>query len=149
MAIQNRAALLLLQDKTAQAVEAAQKVFAQALKKVDDANNQLRLLQEYKAGYEQGLQAAMEKGLTIDTLQNYQRFIHQLDEAITAQMQVIEMAQSEQTVYRSRLQVVQKKKLSYDVLIARADKAQMQAALKQDQKMMDEFAMRASRKATV
>ncbi len=149
MAFQNRAALLLLQQKTVQAVDAAQKEFAQALKKVEDAKNQAKVLAEYKQGYEDNLQQSMEKGLTIETLQNYQNFIGKLDEALATQAQVVEMAEAEMAVYRSNLQARQKKKLSYDVLIERADKAKVKAELKRDQKMMDEFAMRAMRNTTV
>lgn len=149
MAFQNRAALLLLQDKAVQAVDAAQKEFAQALKKVEDAKNQAKVLAEYKQGYEDNLQQSMEKGLTIETLQNYQNFISKLDEAMSTQSQVVEMAEAEMAVYRSNLQACQKKKLSYDVLIERADKAKVKAELKRDQKMMDEFAMRAMRNSTV
>jgi len=110
MAFENRAALLLLQDRAVQAVEAAQKEFAQALKKVEDAKNQSKVLAEYKQGYKDNLQKSMEKGLTIETLQNYQNFINKLDEALESQAQVIEMAEAEMAVYRSNLQACQKKK---------------------------------------
>lgn len=149
MALQNRAALTLLQDRAVKAVEAAQKEYAQAIKKVDGAKQQAEMLQNYKQGYREGLDKSMEKGLTIDTLQNYNNFLNKLDEAIATQAQVIEMAEAELSVYRSALQSCQKKKLSYDVLIERANKVQQKAELKRDQKMMDEFAMRAMRKSKV
>ncbi len=149
MAFQNRAALELLQERAISAVEHAQADLAQAIKRVDEAKKQANLLSEYKQGYQDNLQQSMEKGLTIDTLQNYQNFITKLDEAVATQSQVVEMAEAELAVYRSTLQSCQKKKLSYDVLLERADKAKLAALNKQDQKMMDEFAMRAARKSTV
>lgn len=149
MALQNRAVLIMLQEKSVKAVEAAQKQFAAAIKKVDDAKNQSKVLEEYKQGYRDSLQESMEKGLSVDTLQNYQSFLNKLDDALSSQSQVIEMAEAELAVYRNELQTCQKKKLSYDVLLDRADKQRKKQEDKQDQKMMDEYALRAASKSSM
>lgn len=148
MAKQSTAALHMLQEKATKAVESAQESLATALKNLDSEREKEKLLVEYKQGYVDSLSQSLSNGLNIESYQNYQNFLLKLDEAIDAQTHVIEMANAEVTMKRSTLQETQKKKLSYDVLLERADKRVQKAALKQDQKMMDEFAMRASRSKT-
>lgn len=145
MAVQSTAVIKMLQEKAIKDVELAQKDFAIALKAVDEANNKEQLLKDYRQGYSNDLTKSLRGNLNVEAYKNTQNFLTKLDEAVTAQAEMIKMVEMDLDVKRKVLQGFQKKKLSYDVLLERADKRQMQAELKRDQKMMDEFAMRASR----
>lgn len=145
MATQSTAVLKMLQEKAINTVNLAQEDFAIALKGVDEAKSQETMLMDYKKGYIDSLKQSLESGLNIESYQNYQNFLVKLDEAIEGQQGMVKMAEQVLKLKRSALQMAQKKKLSYDVLLQRADKRQSKAEQIRDQKMMDEYAMRASR----
>ncbi len=145
MAKQSTAVLKLLQDKAMKEVEIAQEALALAIKSVDEAKHKGTLLADYRQGYSDDLTRSLDNGLKIESYKNTQNFLMKLDDAVVTQKDVVKMAEAEVTIKRQALQSCQKKKLSYDVLIDRADKRVLRAELKSDQKMMDEFAMRASR----
>jgi flagellar FliJ protein len=145
MAVQSTVVIKMLQDKAIKDVEAAQKDFAIAIKAVDEAKDKEKLLMEYRQGYSNDLTKSLNGNFNVESYKNTQNFLTKLDEAIIAQAQMINMVEVDLDVKRKVLQGFQKKKLSYDVLLQRADKRQMHAELKRDQKIMDEFAMRASR----
>lgn len=145
MAAQSTVVIKMLQEKAIQEVEEAQKALAIAIKSVDEAREKETLLTGYRQGYSDDLTKSLNGQLNIEAYKNTQNFLTKLDQAVDAQAEMIKMVEMDVSVKRKVLQAVQKKKLSYDVLLERADKRQMQAELKRDQKMMDEFAMRASR----
>lgn len=148
MAKQSTVVLKMLQEKSIKEVEAAQVDLATALKALDVENNKQALLIDYRQGYSDTLTKSLSGGINIESYQNYQNFLSKLGEAIEVQTGAIEMANAAVTLKRNALKACQKKKLSYDVLIERADKRLQKAEQKRDQKMMDEFAMRASRAKT-
>lgn len=145
MATQSTVVLKMLQEKAINTVNLAQDDFVVALKSVDEAKTKESMLIDYKKGYIDSLKQSLESGLNIESYQNYQNFLVKLDEAIEGQQGVVKMAEQTLKLKRSVLQMAQKKKLSYDVLLQRADKRQSKAEQIRDQKMMDEYAMRASR----
>jgi flagellar FliJ protein len=145
MAVQSTVVIKMLQDKAIKDVELAQKEFAIAIKAVDEAKSKEQLLMDYRKGYSDDLTKSLNGNLNVEAYKNTQNFLTKLDAAVVAQAEMIQMVEVDLDVKRKILQGFQKKKLSYDVLLERADKRQMQAELKRDQKMMDEFAMRASR----
>lgn len=145
MAAQSTSVIKLLQEKAVKEVNTAQEVFAAALKSSEEANNKHNMLLEYKQGYEDNLKKSLTSGLNIEAYQNYQNFLEKLDEALQGQKSILGMAEQVLQIRRKSLQEAQKKKLSYEVLLQRADKRALKSELKKDQKMMDEFAMRATR----
>ena len=80
-----------------------------------------------------------------EAYQNFQNFFGKLDQAIAGQQDVLDAANQQVKVHQQLWQESQRKKLSYDVLLQRSDKRELQVEQKKDQKMMDEFAMRISR----
>jgi flagellar FliJ protein len=61
------------------------------------------------------------------------------------QQEMVEFAKRQEKVQRQLWQESQRKKLSYEVLSQRTTKRELKVEQKKDQKMMDEFAMRAGR----
>lgn len=145
MAAQSTSVIKLLQEKAVKEVNTAQEAFAAALKSSEEAKNKQNMLLEYKQGYEDNLKKSLASGLNIEAYQNYQNFLGKLEEALEGQKSILEMADKVLKVRRKSLQEAQKKKLSYEVLLQRADNRALKSELKKDQKMMDEFAMRATR----
>lgn len=145
MAAQSTSVIKLLQEKAVKEVNTAQEAFVKALKSLEEAKNKENMLLEYKQGYEENFKKTLVSGLNIDAYQNYQNFLLKLDEALQGQLSILEMAEKVLQIRRKSLQEAQKKKLSYEVLLQRADKRASKLEQKQDQKMMDEFAMRATR----
>lgn len=65
-----------------------------------------------------------------------------LQQAIDGQADMVVSAQYERDKVLAVLQECQRKKMSFEVLIKRAEKKAIKIENKRDQKMMDEFAMR-------
>jgi flagellar FliJ protein len=145
MAAQSTEVLKMLQEMAVKEVDLAKEALAKALKSLDEANSKEALLMDYKQGYVGNLNKSLEMGLNVKAYQNYQNFLYKLDQAIQGQLDIVSMAKAQVQIQRELLQESQRKKLSYDVLLDRADKRVLKAEQKRDQKMMDEFAMRMSR----
>jgi flagellar FliJ protein len=118
---------------------------AKAKKGLDEAKANGTMLNGYRQDYVENLVTLMEKGFTKEIYSNYQNFLIKLDQAIAGQMDVIFTAEYEHKKEREIWQELQRKKLSYETLLKRNTKRAHHVALKVDQKMMDEYAMRAKR----
>lgn len=145
MAAQSTAVLKMLHEMAVKEVELATEALAKALKAVDEAKNKEAMLEGYKQDYLDNLKKSLDAGVTVDAYQNYHQFMGKLEQAITGQREAVKFAEGKLQVQRQLLQECQRKKLSYDVLLERADKRASKAESKRDQKMMDEFASRISR----
>ncbi len=145
MAAQNTAVLKMLQEMAIKEVDMATEALAKALKALDEAKSKEALLSTYKQDYLNKMNQSLATGLNVDAYQNYQQFLTKLALAISGQVDVVKMADAQVQVQRTLLQECQKKKISYDVLLERADKRTLKAEQKRDQKMMDEYAMRITR----
>lgn len=137
--------LKMLQEISAKEVDMAAEDLAKAMKAVNEAKVKHTMLLEYRQDYEKNLKKVSETGMGAEAFQNFQNFFAKLDQAIAGQQEVVEMAEQNVKVSRHLWQESQRKKLSYDVLLNRSDKREFKAEQKKDQKMMDEFAMRATR----
>ena len=124
-------------------LELALESIAKANKMLAEAEEKGKTLQEYRQDYVDNLAKQLEKGLGKETHNNYQNFLKKLDQAISGQAEIIISAQYQVGKERELWQEAQRKKLSYDVLLKRKSKKEHHSALKLDQKMMDEYAMRA------
>jgi flagellar FliJ protein len=87
----------------------------------------------------------LEAGMGAEAYQNFQNFFGKLDQAITGQQEVVELANQQVKVQKQLWQESQRKKMSYEVLSKRSVKRELKVEQKKDQKLMDEFAMRISR----
>lgn len=137
--------LKMLQEISAKEVDMAAEDLAKAMKSVSEAKAKHTMLLEYRQDYEKNLKKVSGSGMGAEAYQNFQNFFTKLDQAIVGQLEVVEMAEQNVKVSRHLWQESQRKKLSYDVLLNRSDKREYKVEQKKDQKMMDEFAMRATR----
>lgn len=145
MAASNQHVMTMLKDMASKECTLAAEALANANRMADEAQQKYELLKQYRQGYLDHLYVQMEQGLSAEMYQNFQNFFRKLDMAISGQLSVVEQARQQVKVHQELWQESQRKKLSYDVLIQRTDKKLHQAALKQDQKMMDEHASRSTR----
>lgn len=147
MANQSTPVLKMLMELASKEVDTAAEALAAALRAAEDANKKLDMLRDYRRGYEDNLSNLMQSGITAESYLNFQNFFKKLDQALDGQMEAVRYAQGNCEVQRQRWQDSQRKKMSFDVLLQRADKRGLQLEAKRDQKLMDEHAMRVSRPA--
>ncbi|MGP1717900.1 MAG: flagellar export protein FliJ [Methylophilus sp.] len=145
MATQSTQTLTLLSQLAGDEVELAMQALAQAMKQLEQGQQQKSLLGQYQQEYEQQWQNVVQKGLKADLYRNFQGFFSQLETAVQSQNAQIEQLQSVVLQRQQMLQEKQRKQKSYEVLISRANSLHEKVERKRDQKMMDEFASRAKR----
>ncbi len=127
-------------------LEQAGQNLALANRALMDAEEKGNMLRDYRQDYLSNLTKQMERGLTLEVHQNYQNFLNKLEQAIRGQEEVILSARYQVEKERAVWQEAQRKKLSYEVLVKQKQKKEHLSALKKDQKLMDEYAMRIKRK---
>ena len=145
MATQSSNVLKMLQEISAKEVDMATEALANAMKVASEAKAKQDMLLEYRQDYGKNLNKILEEGMGAEAYQNFQNIFGKLDQAIAGQQNVLDAANQQVKVHQQLWQESQRKKLSYDVLLQRSDKRELQVEQKKDQKMMDEFAMRISR----
>lgn len=107
------------------------------------SEQKLQALLDYRAEYQRRFDDALGDGMSMHTLQNYQRFVASLKQAIETQRGALD--QSERRVeggndqWRSR----QRRLQSFDVLATRRREADARTEARRDQRQTDEFASRA------
>lgn len=138
-------ALNVLIELAEKEVELATESLGRAIKAQNDAEEKGAMLRSYRQDYVANLHKSLANGLNKEMHLNYQNFLLKLDQAIDGQDSVIISAQYQVQKEREVWQEAQRKKLSYEVLVKRAQKKEHQKALKKEQKMMDEYAMRSKR----
>lgn len=145
MTIKSTATLEMLKNLAIKEVELATDALAIAMKAADEAVSKQNLLHDYRQGYVNSLNKALETGMVAESYQNYQNFFGKLDQAIAGQQDMVELTKRQVKLKRDLWQESQRKKLSYEVLLQRSDRQALKVEHKKDQKMMDEFAVRISR----
>lgn len=141
--------LKTLLDLANNELESAVESMVKAKKALDEEQEKGSMLRGYRQDYIDNLVKQLEKGLGKETHNNYQNFLKKLDQAISGQAEVIVSAEYQLTKARKVWHEAQHKKLSYEVLLKRKSKKEHHTALKLDQKMMDEYAMRTVRSRVV
>jgi flagellar protein FliJ len=142
---QSTQTLTLLSQLAGDEVELAMKALAQAMKQLEQGQQQKSLLSQYQQEYQQQWQTVVQKGLKADLYRNFQGFFSQLETAVNSQNAQIEQLQAVVLQRQQVLQEKQRKQKSYEVLITRARTLNEKIERKRDQKLMDEFANRAKR----
>ncbi|MCB5189266.1 flagellar export protein FliJ [Methylobacillus arboreus] len=148
MSDQKKVVLTTLQGLAEKDVDAAADRLGEANRQLVEAEKSLNILMQYRADYVGQRDQAMANGMTAEIYQNYQSFLGKLSQAIVSQTESVERLRQVCHLRKQEWQECQKKKMSYDVLIDRADKRAQAIETKRDQKMMDEHAMRVSRNQT-
>ena len=113
-----------------------------AVRTHQEQTQKLSLLLQYREDYAQRYQQGMSNGLGITHHQNFRDFLCRLDEAIEGQRQLTRQAESQVLVERNIWQDAERKRLSFDTLVQRAQQQQQQMAERREQKANDEFATR-------
>lgn len=135
----------MLTDLAEKQVSLATEALAHAMRAEREAQNKHDLLDGYRQDYVHNMNRQLQTGMTRETHLNYQNFINKLDDAVKGQLEVITAAKLEVNLKRELWQESQRKKLSYEVLSTRSEQRELKVEQKRDQKLMDEFAMRAGR----
>lgn len=113
------------------------------------ASSQLASLENYQREYSQRMQSNITgKGMTVIDLLSHQSFINSLSRVITHQTHQVALCE---TSVDNAIGVWRKDKQrlnAFDTLKQRADVTRLMLENRRDQKMMDEFAQRATRRSS-
>lgn len=120
----------------------AAKRLGDALSACRTAEEKLEMLHQYREEYQARFNASLTQGLTASGYRNFQLFLGKLDQAIAGQQQIVQDAQQRINRERGAWQACERKRKSYDLLVTRAEQAELKKEGKRDQKAMDEHAAR-------
>lgn len=120
----------------------AAKRLGHCMKALEEAEQKLVLLMQYRDDYAARFQESLTTGLTAMGYRNFQLFMDKLEQAISGQQMVVRQAQLRVEHERSAWQASERKRMSYGTLANRALKARQLADNKRDQKQTDEHAAR-------
>jgi flagellar FliJ protein len=104
--------------------------------------NKLSMLSDFKDDYRVRLQDKMMAGLTVSELNNFQAFIAKLDVAIYQQEKSTHQLLESVETAKKQWQDCEKKLLTFETLMKRAQNKVLAIEAKIDQKLTDEFASR-------
>jgi flagellar FliJ protein len=113
-----------------------------ALSAVQNMEEKLALLVQYREHYAERLAQNMATGLTAMGYRNFQTFIDKLDQAIEAQTRVVEDSQRRAGTARTDWQASERKRMSFNTLFTRAEEKRKHEENRRDQKQTDEAAAR-------
>jgi flagellar FliJ protein len=138
----NPSALETLIELAVRETDDAAKRLGKCMAAAAEAEQKLTLLTQYREDYAQRFQQNLTSGLSASGYHNYQVFLAKLEQAIAGQQQLVQDAHQRVERERSAWQACERKRMSYDTLATRAQKAQQVKENKRDQKQMDEHAAR-------
>jgi flagellar FliJ protein len=138
----NPSALKTLIELATTEVDEAAKRLGGAIRAGEAAQEKLDMLKDYRQDYATRYQATMAQGVTAAAYRNFQQFMDKLDAAIKGQQGVVFDAERRIGIERSAWQAGERKRMSYNTLVNRADKAEALRESKRDQKQTDELAAR-------
>ncbi|CDG81896.1 flagellar export protein FliJ [Janthinobacterium agaricidamnosum] len=138
----SRSQLETLIDLAQRETDDAAKRLGAALKAVDDSQQKLDMLANYREDYAQRFQATMADGMTPMAYRNFQAFMGKLDSAILGQQEVVNFARVRSDQEKTAWQAAERKRMSYTTLDTRAQEHALKLENKRDQKAMDEHAAR-------
>lgn len=113
------------------------------------ATEQLNALVSYRHEYRERLDRAMNEGVSMVRLENDQRFLATLDEAIAQQRRIIANNESRLAEGKSQWQSSQRRLKSFDTLASRRAGQAAKAESRREQRINDEAAARASQRFIV
>ena len=135
-----------LQELARKDVDEAATALATANQRLQQARDQLALLQSYRQDYLDKLSRQLAAGLDAKAYQNFQRFMRMLDQAIAGQQDVVRAAEQQAELCLAAWRESHKKQRSYEVLSERSQDKARRIESKKEQKLMDEHAMRSTRR---
>ncbi|WP_017444780.1 flagellar export protein FliJ [Gayadomonas joobiniege] len=123
--------------------------YGQASDALKNEQDRLLGLQNYRTEYIQQVHNTGQNGLSSAGFQRLQVFIGQLDKACGQQQGKIDNAEKVVQQRRALWLQQQRKRKSLEHLLTKQAEAKQQAAQKEEQKMLDEFAMLKARQQKV
>jgi len=129
------------EQKALQAVAFSQQQLQQQL-------NRLQQLKAYKQEYANRDASTQPQSYSSVQLQEYHRFLAQLDDTIQRQQQVVELAQRELEIKRQRWKLSHSKSDAMHKVVEQIQVREQKQADKMEQKFMDEVALRRSIKSS-
>jgi flagellar protein FliJ len=140
--MKNRSAITLLINLAQERSDTVLKKLALARKNTNEAQQRLRLLQDYRGDYEKRFGAAAAQGIVPDQLRNFHSFLAKLELAIQQQTAQAAQCASRVKAVEQEWQAEQRRMKSFTVLKDRMDSAAAARELKKLQNELDEFAAR-------
>jgi flagellar export protein FliJ len=125
----------------ARKLEAA-KALGRSNQRLEEQEQRLRDLQQYQKEYSLYYQQCGQSGLTAAKLQDLQRFLHNLKQAVVQQQQLVEMTRRECDHKRKQLQLAHSKSMAMGKVIERFRSDEDYQAERREQKENDEMALR-------
>lgn len=120
--------------------EKLQGQFVKAQQFYQQAEQQYQGLATYRSDYIKQSQQQGSVGLQSRQFNQFLNFIAKLDQALQQQGKAVQQARAAAEQRKQSWLAMQKKRKAFELLIQRADEAELQKLLKQEQKMADEFA---------
>lgn len=127
-----------LVDLAHQKNDAATRKLGKLNQQQQNALAKMAALQQYRRDYSAQFEEAAKQGMTPMDMQNFQRFIERLDQAIKQQQLEIERAGNSVQKGRHELLDTTRKMKSFDTLAQRHADAEKQLEAKADQRQQDE-----------
>lgn len=145
--MKNQSPLVTLCELAQKAVEQATTQLGQARLSYQNAEQQLTMLLSYQDEYRVRLNYTLSNGMASSSWQNYQQFIQTLEQAIDQHRNQLAQwnVKVEQAV--KHWQEKQQRLNAFETLQERADTTARLQENRLDQKLMDEFAQRASQRS--
>ena len=131
----------VLELTQSRADEAAQQL-ALLLAAEQDARSKQELLQQYREEYAERFRQMAKNGLTPQEWRNYQEFLNRLDDAVSIQKRTVAQKEQNTANGQQHWKEQQKKLKAMDTLSKRHYASEAAIALKRDQKVQDELAVR-------
>lgn len=101
---------------------------------------QLSALQQYRLDYMKQMEQQQGQVISASNYHQFHQFIRQIDEAITKQHFAVNESDKQRQIGQQVWQVKQQKRKAVELLLERKAHKRQLAELKQEQKMIDEFA---------
>ena len=145
--MKNQSPLVTLCELAQKAVEQATTQLGQARLSYQNVEQQLTMLLSYQDEYRMRLNDTLSNGMASSSWQNYQQFIQTLEQAIEQHRHQLAQwnVKVEQAV--KHWQEKQQRLNAFETLQERAETTQRLQENRLDQKLMDEFAQRASQRS--
>ncbi|HZP85921.1 MAG TPA: flagellar export protein FliJ [Burkholderiales bacterium] len=122
--------------------DALAKALSAAIALATGHQRKLDMLHEYQRDYVQRMSHAGIDGIAAERLQNFRRFLAQLERAIDQQRQVVATAHNDVQRAQAALAASQRQVDSFQVLVDRQNTATIALQRREQQKQQDEYASR-------
>lgn len=133
----------LMYDLAVTARDKAYSAIGMALSNEKQARQQQQMLEQYKLDYTESLHEKMRTGISSPEIQNTERFIRTLDDAILRQQSVVRAMGDRLEKAREQWRLQDRQVKSMSALLARAKLKSQAIAAVREQKNNDEYAARA------